>query len=376
VADLTIADLVPAPSRDEVQAVLLESTARSEFPITDWHSGGVWRTILELETEVLEDLIGSAIPAVIAEGFVELADGDWLDALAFGLYGLSKTKATTASQTLTLACSAAAGPYPLVSGHTFFTATDGRRYVLGTTGTLSSGGTLAVRVTAESPGAALGLVNALDPATPLAGVTIVPGTPAIEIITGVPQFGSNDETDASLISRCLARWPSLTAVLEEDRTIKWAKAASTEVTRTRLDADPANAGGVIITLAGPSGGVTGGAVTAVQAYIDKRAAITDWITAQAASNLTITAGGTVTVPRALIDEIQGAADAAWIAYLTSAQIGGTIYVARLIQAVMDAGAIDFTSATLNGGLDVALASTEVPLPDAAGLATLLTWLEV
>lgn len=375
-ADLTIADLVPSPSRDDVQAVLLASTGRSEFPITDWHSGGVWRTLLEIETEVIEDLVGQTIPTVIAEGFVEFADGDWLGALAHAQYGIDRAPATIASQTLTLACSAAAGPYALVSGRVFFTATDGKRYVLGTTGTLSTGGTLAVRATAESPGAALGLVNALDKASPLAGVTIVPGSPAIEIISTVSQFGSNSETDVSLISRCLARWPSLTAVLTQDRTVKWALAGSTEVTRTRLDADPANAGGVIVTLAGPSGGVTSTAVNDVQFYIDARAAITDWITAQAATELTITASGTVTVPSALADEIQAAADAAWVAYLASAQIGGVVFVARLIQAVMDAGAIDFTGATLNSGLDVALASTEVPLPDAAGLATLLVWVLV
>lgn len=368
-----LADLLPPVARDDVQGELLSAVGRAEFPITDWHSGGVFRTLLELETETLEDLIANAFPIIVAEGFVEFSDGDWLSALAHGLYGIDRTRATIAQQSLTLACAATAGPHVLVAGSYFFTATDGKRYVGATSGTLSSGGTLAVNVTAESPGAALGLVNALDQSTPKKGVTITAA--AIRVISSVSQFGSNDEPDASLISRCMARWPDLDPAAM-DRIEKWARAGSAEVTRIRLDADPVNAGGVIVTLAGPLGGVTGGAVIDVQDYIDARLGITDYVTAQAATNLTVTAGGTATVPAALIDEIRVAADTAWSTYIAGAQVGTTVYVARLIQAVMDAGAIDFVDAELNGGGDVSLASTEVPVTPPASLIALITWVSV
>jgi phage-related baseplate assembly protein len=209
------------------------------------------------------------------------------------------------------------------------------------------------------------------------GVSVV--TAAVKVVTGVPQFGSNDETDNALIARCLDRWPSLTDIGTEDRVEVWARAASTEVTRLRFDADVSagHEGGVFVTVAGAGGAVSGGAVTAVQNYIDARAPITDYITAQNASNLTITAAGTVTVPLAQLVPVQTAADAAWNAYLATATIGGKVYMAELLQAVMDAGALDISGILLNTvAADVTLSSNQVPVPNGSGLATLLTWVTV
>ncbi len=367
-----LSDVLAFAPRNETEATLISFLQDPDFPVTDFNSGGVMRTLLELETEVIDDLITATLPLILAEGFPDTSDGDWLSAVAHGLFGIDRVLGTIATQTIVIACDATHGPYVVTAGARFFAATDGRRYISATGGTLSTSGTLTLDVTGESPGAGLGLVSTvLD----MPGVSLV--SAAVKIVGGVPQYGSNDESDNALIARCLARWPDLTDIEEEDRVEKWARAASTEVTRVRLDADQTNPGGVILTVAGPSGAVSGGAVTAVQGYVDARAPITDYITAQNASNLTITATANVTVPTAQLAAIQAAADAAWNAYLASAQIGATVYRSSLLKAVMDAGAIDIQVIHLNGlGVDVALSSNQVPVPDAGGLATLLTWITV
>jgi hypothetical protein len=373
VADLTLAEILASPTKDQILDDLLAEVARSEFPVTDWSSGGVVRTLLALEAEVLFDLISEAIPALAAEGFADTADGDWLTTVARGLFQRDRSLAGFPIQTITLAYAAGSTPTPLpiTVGQTAFVATDGRRYVAATGGSLAAGGTLSVDVKAESPGASRGLVTGT--AIPTAGVTVTAA--AVKVVSTVPQFGADEEPDAALIERCEARWPSLEDVPDEDRLVRWAKAASTEVTRVRLDADPTYAGGILVTVAGAGGAVTGGAVTAVQEYFDERSAITDLNTAQNATNVQIDATGTVTVSAALADQVKAKAQEAWVAYLLAAQIGTAVFIDELTRAVIDAGAIDITDQELNGAGDVALASDQVPTPG-DDLADALTWVTV
>jgi hypothetical protein len=360
---MTLAELLDFPGPDGVKTVLLSFLQGGSFRITDWESGGVLRTMVELESTVISDLLDS-ISIQVAGGFLESAGDDWLTALAHGWYQKDRLAAVVAQQTATMVCAAGYGPYA-INTLNVLGATDGARYFSATTGTLPSGGTLAVTAVAESPGAAHGLLN--TSITPLPGVTVTPGT--------ITVLGSDGERDDALGARCDARWPSFDVATDApDRVVKWAKAGSTEVTRVRLDNDPVNPGGVLATVAGSGGAITGGALIAVQAWIDARAPITDYITAQNASTLVITAGGTVTVPAALAEQIKATADAAWIAFLAVAPIGGFVRLSRLIQIVMDAGAIDYPNATLGGGVgDIALSTNQVPVPDGAGLPTLLLW---
>lgn len=365
-----LADILATPTEDEVGAELLAGFAKKYNPVTDWHEGAVMRTMYELSKEVTFDLVAGAVPEMAKGVFTDTSDGDWLTLLARYWYQRDRSPSGIAVQDVTLVCSAGNGPYTIVAGMTALLATDGSRYFATTGGTLTNGGSLLIEATAESPGAARGLVSQMD--TPLAGVTVQ--SAAIRIVLSVPQFGADEEGDAALAARCDERFPDLTLVPEEDRVVKWAKAGSDEVTRTKLDPDPTYPGGVIVSLADDTGGVGAGAVVDVQAYIDARAPITDLITAQAAVNATINTGGTVTVARERLLEVQAAAEEAWMAYLSGTQIGGKVRRAELTQALMDAGAIDTTAAL--GGADadgnVVLGSNEVPV-EGATLEVALNW---
>lgn len=363
---MTVAELLGFPDADGIKTVLLSFLQRPEFPVTDFASGGVVRTQLELETAVVGDLL-DAIAVQVAGGFLDDSSDDWLTTLAHGFYGIDRHPAAIAKQTITIAVAAGFGPHSITTA-SVFTTTDGVRYFAMSSGTLATGTPITLDVVAESPGAARGLVNA----SPLAGVTVTAA--AIKIVSGVSQFGADAETDAALAARCDARWPSLDTASTEDRVAKWAKASSPLITRVRLLPSQTAAGGVIVIVASGSGGVSFGTQALAINYIRARLPITDYSTVQSASPLTITAGGTVMVLAARLAVVKAAASAAWLTFLSTTPIGGTLYLSKLIEIVMDAGAIDIDTPTLNGSgaSSLPLTSTQVPRATAGGLAD-LTW---
>lgn len=477
-ADLTPTDILAPPTSAEIEQSLIAGlNAIPGNPIDDWHSGGVTRTIVELERTADESLMQRALPAMLGQAAVDLPGitAPWLTLTAQQLYSRTRAAAVIAVQTLTLTCDGSHGPYTITAGQLWFrSATTGNRWSNTTGGTLNTGSTLAIQIQAEGPGAAYN-----DPAgtiktmlVPLAGVTavntatdfspVVPGinstgtlapsrtsggvapTPATFLLridssgqvgagawsysvdggrtftsagviattdlvlpagasgtrvtftngAATPSFvtgdlfsftapgssfvtvGKDQESDPTLIARCRARWPDLAALPTQSRYLKWAKAASTEVKRVRLEEDATYLGKLYVTLAGVAGPVSGApVVTAVQNYIDPRAPIGRIVVARNSVALEILGAGVVTVAAAKLAAIQADAQSRWQAILFAADIGQVMRVSDLVRAVMDAGAIDVTGAQLNGGGNVTLASTRVPILPASTplLANQLTW---
>jgi hypothetical protein len=373
----SVAELLVPPSSDELESFLLAYLTVAVNPVTDWENGAVQRTMLHVETAILASLLGpgtppavqSALAGLLANVYPDTAAGDSLADLAHGWYAIDKDVGSFAVQTVTLACDALHGPYTFTAGLQEGVASDGAVYVAAGSGTLSPSSSLTIDFNARSVGLAKALITQVAGGLP--GVTVV--SAVIKIVGGVPQFGSDPDGDQMIKDACGARFPELTTFDETDRVVKWALAAGTTVTRCRLDPDPTLAGGVELTVANATGPVPGGDVTAVFDYILARQPITDNITVFNASAHNVTPGGTVTAPAALIPSIQAAANATWVAYLSTSQIGSKVYLLALIKAVMDAGATNFAGPTLNGsGTDLALASNEVPVP-VGTLATELTW---
>lgn len=375
---MTLDDILGSPTILQLRNELLSRLKVAGFPITDEFSGAVMRTLWELMAITLLDLVGENGDAQkTALGiFPSSTTGDWLTLLADKWFDVQRIPGTFCEQTVTLASPATAPQaYTFTAGRGTVVNAAGQRFQITSGGTLSPGGTLAVLVKAEQAAAGQGLVNAIvSPQLP--GVT-VQGAVIYNPGPGL-LYGSDTESDAALMVRVLGRWPDFDAIPEDDRMVAWAKAGSTEVARVRLDVDAANLGGVIITIAGASGPVSGGAVTAVQAYINDRAPITDLPTVQNASILSIEAtGGTVTVEAARMLEAQAAAEAAWLAVLNQTQIGDAVYLEKLVQILMDQpGVIDVQDLELNGAPDdVPLSINQVPVK-AGDLVTLVTWVPV
>ncbi len=202
----------------------------------------------------------------------------------------------------------------------------------------------------------------------------------------IVQRGTDIESDTSLANRCRWRWASLSDIPTPPLVKLWAMQASPEVVRIRVDADPNTAGGFLVTIASATGPASPAAALAVQDYITPlllgyrglgatavAGSPVERALCSSAKPVSIVAGGLVEVPSANVAAVQRAADLAWGEYVENVPIGGTVRLAELIQAVRDAGAIDFSSYVLNGiAANVELTSGQVAIVGGS-LTTSLNW---
>ncbi len=483
---LTFQQLLGGLTQDQIRERLFGRLNRAGFPVTDFESGAVVRTMTEAAALEISDDVAGLVPRIAGGGFVGEADDDWLAVLAHENFAVDKIGASYTVETVKLYAALGVGPYTVAAGDLVVQALSGNRYILSAGGTIPVGtgvgvgpgavdGTdfKALLFKAESPGAqyadAAGSITRLltplpgvsainsaptfsvvahagngtgtinlggTPATParfqlritasgqadaatfeysqdgggyLAGGTcasvgvVLPGGTVVAWTNGAanPSFvvgdtynfstpgspivvqGADEETSEALGARMMARWPSLAEVPTADIYEQWARAASTEVTKVTVTPNnsAATPGRTDIVIAGAVNPLSG-AVGTVQAFIDQRAGITDHPVVAAATVVDIEAAGNVYVSARDLTQIQTDAQLAWQLYVASLPIGGTVRAAKLVQILMDAGAVDYFDLFIGPTGDViypdfTVASTEV-MQALAGtaLAALLTWIIV
>jgi hypothetical protein len=216
-----------------------------------------------------------------------------------------------------------------------------------------------------------GVAGALTPVGTTVSTFAVPGTGTTIAMTGVfalndtftwnqpgswlTQQGTDEETNASLIARAKARWPSLSAVPTADVYSLWSKAASSQVTRTLVAPDAIVPGQVDVLIAGQAGQLPAGVIATVQSYLTQRAPLTDRPVVTSPINQAITIGfTTASVNAANYAAAQTAATAAVANYVNSTGLSVTgaqskVYLSAIIEALMlPAGMINVSGVTING----------------------------
>jgi hypothetical protein len=119
-------------------------------------------TLTEAESANLADL-AQTIRSIAAGGFLEYAEGGWLDLLADGLYDERRKPSVFTQGTIRLTDAAGAGPFTIVPGQLW--ASDigrTRRFTNLVGGSLPLSGTLDLTWQAESPGASWNLASRRD----------------------------------------------------------------------------------------------------------------------------------------------------------------------------------------------------------------------
>lgn len=207
-----------------------------------------------------------------------------------------------------------------------------------------------------------------------------PGTPIVS-------QGVDDESNASVLARCRGRWPSLGLNNVTEKYRQWVFTASIEggfgIEKCEPRASSTVAGVTEILVATASGAPSGAVITALQTYLDARDGITDIANVSGALNKDVTLSGTVIVRNAQIAAVQSKADELWSTYVRQLPIGGdlstsfpgVVRLTELVQALMDAGAIDVSDLQLNGApLNLALAFNEdAVIPAGQEPSAALTW---
>lgn len=197
-----------------------------------------------------------------------------------------------------------------------------------------------------------GLILTFDTGTFLAGDMFTFTTPG----TWITLQGTDPETTFSLATRCLARWPMLSVVPTVDVYTAWAlEALPGQITRVKVETDPAVAATVNVYCAGPSATINSGQVNAAQTYIRERAPLTDLphVIAASATGVAITGAASYPVGSSGIPNER---NAAINAYVNSIVMGSTIECAEITAlalhlnaAGVPTGATNITNVQLNAG---------------------------
>ncbi len=180
-ASPALAVLLATPSPSAIKDKLLAGLNVDGFPITDFESGGAFRTLVEATGQAINDYSAQLVPEIAAGGFLDEAEGDWLTLLAAQLFQLERVLATYTVQLLKLTAAPGSGPYTVNPGDLVAQADSGNRYTLAAAGTIPLSGTVTLAFKAESPGAAYN-----DPAGQIS--RLLTALPGVSVLNEAPTF--------------------------------------------------------------------------------------------------------------------------------------------------------------------------------------------
>jgi len=257
---------------------------------------------------------------------------------------------------------------------------------------LDSGGEVGAATYSLSVDGGLFLSQGILPSTtPLAdGTTIraIPGDSPSFVADDIFSFstpgtsgyvqGTDVESDGQLAARCRYRWPAQSANVMDGKVKLWALNAYAAINRIQVQPDRVTPGGFIVVAADSHGAISTSAIASIEGYVRPRLGVGEHMNVLSATNQTIVVGGSAIVPRttsaAELVEIQARADEAWHAYLAATEIGPSdVKLSSLVEILIEAGALDVDSLTLNGAdANAAIGAGAVPT-DTVGLTASLTW---
>lgn len=332
------------------------------YPPTDWIEGSVQRTLIELQSAGLADLEATRV-AIAKSGFLDTAEGDYLDLLALSAYNLERKQATFARQIFRLTAEAGFGPYNIQPGQLWAGNAAGLRFNNVEGGTLPLGGTLDLEFRAESPGAAYNL----PPGTANIFFTPIPGVSISNI--AMLEAAIDRESDAQLRERCRLRWAEIGFGSTRAAYESWALNSTPSVTKVRvLDNNPRGQGTVDVVLWG-EGGLGAGAVAEADAYIQQRKPLTANVQVYAATQISITIAATIRLRAGFLAQVQTDVATRLAAFQRTLPIGAVVYRSALIEALFVANVLDVTLAA--PASDISLSNVEVAI-----FALSPTWIEV
>lgn len=329
-------DLITVPSSSELLDQSIAIARVAGMPVASWQSGSVARTLFESNAELNAELYG-LISDIARGAHLSTASGDWLDLLATSHFGLARLEGTPTIGFVSLQ-NTSVSPRSFAAAELVFATADGsKRFTNRAPVSLLASQTIDVEVIASQTGAAYNVANN-------AITLIASGQPSLTVTnppigsTWITSPGSDLETDERLRTRCNLQW-STRGNQTESQIKAWCYEAAPEVARVRVD--NLGSGVLRVALATATSGATAGTVATVDAYLQTRRAMGTSIVTITAPQAFYTV--TATVYRAAGDatplaSLAAEAESAVVAVVNAAPIGGTVYGAAVLEALMSPAA--------------------------------------
>lgn len=290
--------LIPVPELEELKDETVAELEEAGFVITNFHSGGVWYTLLMIALRIKIELLQLS-RTILNNMFVSHAKGTWLDLKAADYSKVRKAAQKTQGYvTITRAVGAEDGDAVKISkGHIFKTIKDINgeelRFFALEAATLQKGAaSVDVLVEAETAGSGYNV-----PQGQISRTLTYLGE--VEISNGqdwITQEGSDTEEDDSLRTRCLRAWSELAMVPLADTYINVCEAISGVLYTTVNDQHPRGQGTVDVIITSEAGAASDDLLALCAAACEKiREPDTD-VLVKSAEVVTRNISLTVTVP--------------------------------------------------------------------------------
>lgn len=262
---IPLTDLVKTLSVEELKKTLLNLLTTLGFPVTSWHKGAVYRTLVALFANALQPFVDVQV-SIAKSGFLDWAEGDMLVLLADQVYGVTATPASFAVGKVTLNNSAGGSFHWEIGELRVYNPTTKKTYrnvAVVDLAPLETG--LEVDIEALEIGTASssngGEITALE--------TVAPG---VTCTNAVAVVGFDRETEPSIRLRCRLQIAAVSPNGAADaydyvaRTVELNGGVVGVRTNGVFDSD---VGDITLYVAGPSGALSGPDVTKIQDAIRK-----------------------------------------------------------------------------------------------------------
>lgn len=233
----TLTDLIKGVTEPEYFADLMQKHQTNGVPTSSWLSStNIGLALTKELAQLMAALRGSNIdPAqytgvsyLAASLFLQFASGDGLTLFAKSQYQVDRYLASPVQGKMRLLNSATSPAYPIIPGQLTVSPADNPSltYTNITGGTLASNGFIDLDFRSTGSGAIYNIANnrPMLLKTALPGVTV--NNPIYPLtVTWITLAGTDEESDESLKTRCLARWGTVGAECNAEALKYWAKLA-------------------------------------------------------------------------------------------------------------------------------------------------------
>lgn len=331
---MTYYDMISVQTKEDWLRSLLDAAKTAGFPVDSWQERTVPRTILSITASVLSSL-STSLNGLAKSAFISYAESDWLDAHAENVFGLSRTSATRARRTVTLA-NYGASPFNAPTGTVILkiAGTDITFTNVAAIGPLAFGDSTTASFESQSLGVSQ---NSTETA-----VEIVSGATSDIAFTSIVSSSAVDiESDIDLRARCLDQW-SLIAHATDDWYAAKARGYDASIKKVYVRRAYPNQGDVTVYIADESGPSGPTSHTDLEAYLDPKpshlgvAGWADNVYVYHAMPVTFSVAGSVYIR---IEEVEAAKleiENELLAYAKELPIGATVYRNEIIEIIMRA----------------------------------------